>query len=223
MFNDFLRATGSRDLAEDLFQALFLRVFRAGSRYEPHQPFRVWLFSLARNLLRDRWRQLKRAPEWRSTTRHSPGFGERRCSAGSPPGRAPGTTGGPRQAHLEGFDLHANVAVRAGERARLENLCRYVLRPPVAQDALELTPEGTMVLRLRRPWRDGTRAIRFEPSELLEKLAAMIPRPRANLLLYHRAFAPRGCCRESTDPWSSEGIERRTPESDAAVPSGEPE
>jgi RNA polymerase sigma-70 factor (ECF subfamily) len=91
MFNYFLCATGSRDLAEDLFQALFLRVFRAGSRYEPHQPFRVWLFSLARNLLRDRWRQLKRAPEWRSTTRHSPGFGERRCSAGSPSGRAPGS------------------------------------------------------------------------------------------------------------------------------------
>ena len=49
-----------------------------------------------------------------------------------------------------------------------------------------------MLLRLRRPWRDGTRAIRFEPSELLEKLAAMIPRPRANQLIYHGAFAPRG-------------------------------
>ena len=52
-----------------------------------------------------------------------------------------------------------------------------------------------MLLRLRRPWRDGTRAIRFEPSELLEKLAAMVPRPRANLLLYHGAFAARGCWR----------------------------
>jgi len=67
----------------------------------------------------------------------------------------------------------------------------------VAQDALELTPEGKVLLRLRRPWRDGTRAIRFEPSELLEKLAAMVPRPRANLLIYHGAFAPRGCCREA--------------------------
>jgi hypothetical protein len=87
--------------------------------------------------------------------------------------------------------------VRAGARRRLEHLCRYVLRPPVAQDALALTPEGHVLLRLRRPWRDGTRAIRFEPSELLEKLAAMIPRPRANLLIYHGACAPRGCCRES--------------------------
>jgi hypothetical protein len=106
-------------------------------------------------------------------------------------------TGGPRQAHLKGFDLHANVAVGAGDRTRLEHLCRYVLRPPVAHDALEQTADGKVLLRLRRPWSDGTRAIRFEPSELLEKLAAMIPRPRANLLIYHGAFAPRGCCHES--------------------------
>lgn len=47
------------------------------------------------------------------------------------------------------------------------------------------------MLRLRRPWRDGTRAIRFEPGDLLEQLAALVPRPRANRLLYH-AFAARG-------------------------------
>ena len=68
------------------------------------------------------------------------------------------------------------------------------MRPPVAQDALELTPDGTVLLRVRRPWRDGTRAICFEPSAFLEKLAVVIPRPRINLLLYHGAFAPRGRC-----------------------------
>jgi hypothetical protein len=60
------------------------------------------------------------------------------------------TTGGPRHAHIEGFDLHANAAVRAGEDERLEHLCRYILRPPVAQDALELTADGKVLLRLRR-------------------------------------------------------------------------
>jgi hypothetical protein len=39
-------------------------------------------------------------------------------------------------------------------------------------------------------WRDGTCAVRFTPTELLEKLAAMIPKPRVNLLLYHGEFAP---------------------------------
>jgi len=61
------------------------------------------------------------------------------------------STGGPRYAHRQGFDLHANLAVRAGDRRRLEHLCRSVLRPPIAQDALPLTPEGRVLLRLRRP------------------------------------------------------------------------
>jgi len=92
---------------------------------------------------------------------------------------------GARQAHVFGFDLHADVAVPAGDRARLEHLCGYVLRPPIAQDALEYTTEGKILLHIRRPWRDGTRAIAFTPSELLEKLVAIIPKPRVNLLLYH--------------------------------------
>ena len=39
---------------------------------------------------------------------------------------------GPRQAQLDGFDLHANVWVPPNDRARLEQLCRYLLRPPLA-------------------------------------------------------------------------------------------
>ncbi len=124
-----------------------------------------------------------------------PRAGQRVLRLGADPNAPRVTSGGPRHAHSVGFDLHANVAVHAGERLRLEQLCRYVLRPPLAQEALELTAGGKVLLRLRRPWRDGTQAIRFEPSELLERLAAMIPRPRSNLLIYHGAFAPRGCRR----------------------------
>jgi len=43
---------------------------------------------------------------------------------------------GPRQAQLDGFDLHANVWVPPNDRARLEQLCRYLLRPPLAQARL---------------------------------------------------------------------------------------
>jgi len=41
------------------------------------------------------------------------------------------TSRGPCQAHLEGFDLHANITVGADDRAGVERLCRYILRPPV--------------------------------------------------------------------------------------------
>ena len=115
------------------------------------------------------------------------------------------TSTGPLHAHLDGFDLHAAVAVPAGDRARLEHLCRYVLRPPLAQERLELTPDGAVVLRLRRPWSDGTRAIRFEPSEFLEKLASMIPKPRINLLVYHGVFAPHAHARKDAVRRAREG------------------
>ena len=67
------------------------------------------------------------------------------CTAGSPSARAPGArigrlghdpeaawvaSTGLRHAHLDGFDLHANLSVPAADRARLGQLCRYLLRPP---------------------------------------------------------------------------------------------
>jgi hypothetical protein len=100
------------------------------------------------------------------------------------------TSGGERQAHAGGFDLHANVAVPAGDRDRLEHLCGYVLRPPVAQGALQLSGDGKILLTMNRRWSDGTRAVLFEPQELIEKLAALIPKPRINLLLYHGIVGP---------------------------------
>src|SRR5262249_41045709 len=98
------------------------------------------------------------------------------------------TSRGPRQAHLEGFDLHANVWVSAHDRAGLERLCRYVLRPPFAQQRLR--SDGRIALELKQAWHDGTRELMFEPLEL-ERLAAMTPRPQTNLLICHRLLAAR--------------------------------
>jgi Bacterial sugar transferase/Putative transposase len=42
------------------------------------------------------------------------------------------TSRGPRQAHLEGFDLHANVWVSANDRAGVERLCRLCGAPHTA-------------------------------------------------------------------------------------------
>jgi hypothetical protein len=106
------------------------------------------------------------------------------------------TSRGPRQAHLEGFDLHANVWVSANDRAGLERLCRYVLRPPFAQERLRLRSDGRVALELKMAWRDGTRELVFEPLEFLERLAAMTPRPETNLLICHGVLAPRARWRE---------------------------
>ena len=53
-----------------------------------------------------------------------------------------------------------------------------------------------MVL-LKTPWRDGTTALRFAPLTLLERLAALTPRPRINVLLYHGMLAPHAAGRAS--------------------------
>ncbi|MBI2203158.1 MAG: transposase [Candidatus Rokubacteria bacterium] len=63
----------------------------------------------------------------------------------------------PRHAHLAGFDLHANVAVPAADRTRLEQLCRYLLRPAVAQDRLRLVDDGRIMLTLKTAWADRGR------------------------------------------------------------------
>ena len=68
-------------------------------------------------------------------------------------GRMPGvpwvSSAGTRQAHLDGFDLHANVAVAANNRDGLEQLARYVLRPPIAQERLTRTADGRVLLTLK--------------------------------------------------------------------------
>jgi hypothetical protein len=68
-----------------------------------------------------------------------------------------GEARGPRHAHLDGFDLHANVWVRPNDRARLEQLCRYVLRPPLAENRLRRLADGRVRLELKHPWSDGRR------------------------------------------------------------------
>jgi hypothetical protein len=47
------------------------------------------------------------------------------------------------------------------------------------------------------PWRDGTTHVVFEPTELLEKLAVLVPWPRSNALRYHGVFAPGAKWREA--------------------------
>src|SRR5262245_5622348 len=106
------------------------------------------------------------------------------------------TSRGARQAHLEGFDLHANVWVGANDSAGLERLCRYVLRPPFAQERLRLRADGRVALELKTAWHDGTRELVFEPLEFLERLAAITPRPDTNLLICHGVLAPRACWRK---------------------------
>jgi hypothetical protein len=124
----------------------------------------------------------------------------------------------PRAWHAQanGFDLDAGQRVPAKARERLERLCRYVLRPAVGQTRLQAMPDGTVVVELGRRWRDGTTHLVFEPLELLERLAVLVPRPRVNLLLYHGLLAPRAAWRRAVVPARATEV-ARAPGVDAGV------
>jgi len=47
-----------------------------------------------------------------------------------------------RVGHVAGFSLHAGVAAKANERAKLERLCRYITRPAIATKRLSFTRNG---------------------------------------------------------------------------------
>jgi hypothetical protein len=83
-----------------------------------------------------------------------------------------------------GFSLNASVACRAEERKKLERLCRYVARPPLALG--RLGRDGRVVHRLKRAFRDGTTEFLFEPLDFLARLAALVPRPRSHLVRSRR-------------------------------------
>jgi hypothetical protein len=110
-------------------------------------------------------------------------------------------------AETAGFSLHAGVATKANERAKLERLCRYITRPAISMKRLSLTRNGQVRYALKTPWRNGTTHVIFEPLDFMyrmygmsrthgcagatiSRLVSLIPKPRVNLTRFHGVFAP---------------------------------
>ena len=109
-----------------------------------------------------------------------------------------------------GMSLHADVSVPARDRKRLERLARYVLRQPMALERLEALPDGRLSYRLKTRWRDGTTHILMERRELLERLAPLIPPPRAHQVRYHGILAPCAAGRSFVVPGGASQLKPTT-------------
>ncbi len=120
-----------------------------------------------------------------------------------------GVRSGPLCFASRGFSLHAATGVEAADRAQLERLCRYVIRPPLAAGRLQILDAEQVVFSLKSVWSDGTYQIVLSPEELLEKLAALVPPPRLNLLRYHGVLAPNAADRAQIVPGPKEERRRR--------------
>ena len=53
---------------------------------------------------------------------------------------------------------------------------------------------------LRRPYRDGSTHVIFEPLDFIARLAALVPKPRVNLTRFHGVFAPNSKHRALVTP-----------------------
>jgi hypothetical protein len=113
----------------------------------------------------------------------------------------PEQQGDPRgAANAGGFSLHAGLDIQPHQRAKLERLCRYVSRPPIAVERLALTSSGQVRYTLKTPYRDGTTHIVLEPLDLMARLAALVPPPRMHLTRFHGVFAPHSKLRAAVTP-----------------------
>ena len=98
---------------------------------------------------------------------------------------------GKQCASSAGFSLHAATSVKAHQRDKLEKLLRYLARPSLSNGRLAWSNDNNeVILKLKKPFRDGTTHIRFAPLVFLEKLAALAPPPRAHLVRYSGILGP---------------------------------
>ena len=55
-------------------------------------------------------------------------------------------------ADINGFSLHAAVRCAAEDRDALEQLCRYITRPALANERVQINAAGQVVLKLKTAW-----------------------------------------------------------------------
>ena len=134
-----------------------------------------------------------------------PRAGQKVLSLRTAPGRDDKATAGLcAQAH--GLSLHAGVRCGEHQRKELERLCRYITRPAIANARRRQDGAGNVVLQLKSPWRDGTTHLRLSPLEFMQRLAALVPRPRLHLTRFHGVLAPNAGLRAAIIPGPAQNV-----------------
>jgi hypothetical protein len=105
----------------------------------------------------------------------------------------------PFLADHEGWNLHAGVAIPAGDDLGRERLLRYGARPPLALDRLRRLRDGRIAYRVKYS-RTGSKYRVMTPLEILARLAALIPPPRYPLVRFHGVLGPRSAWRKDVVP-----------------------
>lgn len=70
---------------------------------------------------------------------------------------------------VAGFNVHAGPVIDGRDRKRVERVCRYLTRPPIATERLTQV-DDVLHYELKKVWRDGTRFVMLDPYDLLAHL-----------------------------------------------------
>ena len=92
----------------------------------------------------------------------------------------------------------------ADDRQALEQLCRYITRPALANERVQTNAAGLVVLKLKTAWGDGTTYLVMSPLEFMQSLAAPVPRPRLRLIRSYGVLAPNVKLRAQVVPQQPE-------------------
>ena len=99
-----------------------------------------------------------------------------------------------------GFNLQAGPRIDGNDRKPLVRLCRYAGRPALSGARLGQQEDRRIIFHLKRLWSDGTRALLFTPLQLVERLALMVPPPRAHIVTYHGVLSSHSALRAQVAP-----------------------
>ena len=86
--------------------------------------------------------------------------------------------------------MDASVCIQDTDRAGLERLLRYCARPPFALEHLHPLDAGHLIYHNPKPRSDSPRDLVLTPLELIDKIAALVPPPRAHRHRYYGVLAP---------------------------------
>ena len=79
----------------------------------------------------------------------------------------------------------------------------------VANERLKRNRVNQVVLQLKSPYKDGTTHVVMSPMEFMERLAALVPRPRLHLIRFHGVLAPNAKLRSKIIPTPPETAAER--------------
>ncbi len=143
LYNFCLHLCKARGAADDLFQDTWVRVLANIRSFDLERPFKTWLFTIAANLYKDRWRRHKRWLGILAPRESHPGEEQIAALAADIPA--------PCQAlmnHEEAVELH-NSLERLGNNLRIPIILFYLQELSIQEIAEVLNiPPGTVKSRL---------------------------------------------------------------------------